>query len=546
MPDTQPDPASEQRTANAAYPPAEVVIGLDVGTTATKAVAFGLGSRWRRTAVREYPLLQPAPGWQVQDPATIIAAVLGALADVVTEARGARVVGIGVSTAMHGLIGLDAQLRPLTPLLTWADSRATDEARRLRDSGLAAELHRISGTPVHPMSPLTKLIWFSRHQPELISRVRRWVGLKDYVLQALTGTLATELSSASGTGLLDITTRSWNPNAIALAGVREEQLSPILSTTAALGLTKTVAARLGMPTATPVVVGAGDGPLGNLGTGALRPGVVGLSIGTSGAVRMVVPRPVVNESGHLFCYALTDDAWVVGGAVSNGGIAVRWAGGVFGQESGGERTSDAELLELAASVPAGSDGLVTLPYLLAERAPLWDDTLTGAFLGVRHSHTRGHFVRSLVEGVALQLSAIVAELNQVEQVTEVRATGGVFRSQLWRDVVAGILGHPLRVTGGAEGSALGAAALAVYALGRGSTLEASLELLSPGLVAGDGPLVVPSERDTVVYGAMRSAIPALLASYAEAAALFAPPEVTERSETREPDGAAPVVPTPAS
>jgi gluconokinase len=436
---------SDSSAGTTAYPPAEVVIGLDVGTTATKAVSFGLNSAWRATVVREYPLLQPAPGWQVQDPATLVAAVMGALAEVVTQSRGARVVGISVSSAMHGLIGLDAQLRPLTPLLTWADARAADEARALRGSGLAGELHRRSGTPVHPMSPLTKLMWFSRHEPELCSRVRGWVGLKDYVLHALTGTLATELSSASATGLLDLTTRTWNPVAMDLAGVRDDQLPPILSTTSALGLSKSVAARLGLPTATPVVVGAGDGPLGNLGTGALGRGVVGLSVGTSGAVRMVVPEPVVDESGRLFCYALTDDAWVVGGAVSNGGIAVRWAGGVFGQDSGGARTSDAELLELAASVPPGSDGLITLPYLLAERAPLWDPSLTGAFLGMRHSHTRGHFVRSVVEGVALQLSAIVAELDRLEPVTEIRATGGVFRSEVWRQVVAGALVHQLSV-----------------------------------------------------------------------------------------------------
>ena len=367
------------------------------------------------------------------------------------------------------------------------------------------------------MSPLTKLIWFSRHEPELCSRVRQWVGLKDFVLQALTGTLATELSSASGTGLLDLTTRTWNPVAMDLAGVREEQLSPILSTTAALGLTKTVAARLGLPTATPVVVGAGDGPLGNLGTGALRPGVVGLSIGTSGAVRMVVPRPVVDESGQLFCYALTDDAWVVGGAVSNGGIAVRWAGGVFGQDSGGERTSDAELLELAASIPAGSDGLVTLPYLLAERAPLWDPSLTGAFLGVRHSHTRGHFVRSVVEGVALQLSAIVAEIDRVEPIVEIRATGGVFRSQVWREVAAAALGHPLTVTGGAEGSALGAAALGIHAVGRAATLELALDCLSPGRVAGEGQRVDATRADTAVYEQLRATIPGLIASYAAVA-----------------------------
>ena len=498
------------------HPPAEVVIGLDVGTTATKAVAFGLGSPWRYAVAREYPLLQPQPGWQVQDPATVVAAALGALEAVVSGATGARVVAISVSSAMHGLVGLDEHLAPLTPLVTWADSRATEEAAELRGSADAAALHAASGTPLHSMSPLAKLVWFGRREPELASRVRAWVGLKDLVLHALTGTLVTELSSASGSGLLDAATRAWSPLAMDLAGLRPDQLPPILATTAALGLSTPVAARLGLPTATPVVVGAGDGPLGNLGAGALEPGVVGLSVGTSGAARMVVPAPVPDPHGRRFCYALTDDAWVVGGAVSNGGIAVRWAGEVFGHDGAG----DADLLELAGSVPAGSDGLLMLPYLLAERAPLWDPTVTGAFVGIRHSHTRGHFVRAVVEGVALQLRAVVDTLDEVAPVTSVRATGGVFRSRVWREVMAGVLDRPLTVTGASEGSALGAAALGLLAVGRASTLRGGLEALAPDL-GRDDEVVTVSDGDRAAYARSRALLPALLDSYAAVSAVLA-------------------------
>ncbi|MDT0213873.1 gluconokinase [Rothia sp. ARF10] len=496
------------------YPPAEVVIGLDVGTTGTKAVAFGLGSGWRHTVVREYPLLAPNPGWQVQDPETVVAAVMGALAEVVTASRGARIVGISVSTAMHGLIGVDDHLRPVTPIVTWADSRAVAEAAELRASDEAAALHSVSGTPIHPMSPLTKLLWFTRHEPVLAARVRAWVGLKDYVLQSLTGTSVTELSSASGTGLLDVRTRTWNPRAVELAGIREDQLPPVLPTTAVLGLNKAVAARLGLAPALPVVVGAADGPLGNLGTGALDPGVVGLSVGTSGAARMVVPEPVTDPRGRLFTYALTDDAWVVGGAVSNGGIAIRWARELLGHDG-----DDAALLELAATVPAGSDGLVMLPYLLAERAPLWDPTISGAALGLRHSHTRGHLVRAVVEGVALQLWTIVDGLDAISPVRSVRATGGVFRSRVWREVTAGVLGHPVTVTAGAEGSALGAAALGLVAVGRAASLRQGLDLLAPGLRDAGDPVVVP-EGDRTAYARARQRIPALLDSYAAVRDLF--------------------------
>jgi gluconokinase len=507
-------------------PPAEVIIGLDVGTTGTKAVSFGLGSSWRHTVVREYPLLQPAPREQVQDPATVVAALMGALAECVQRSRGATVTAISVSTAMHGLLGLDNDLRPVTPLVTWADGRAADEARALRESGQAEELQRRSGTPVHPMSPLTKLMWFARHEPVLSSRVRAWVGLKDLVVHALTDTLVTELSSASGTGLLDMTSRTWSPAACDLAGVREHQLPPVLATTAVLGLSASAAARLGLASGIPVVVGAGDGPLANLGTGALATGTAGLSLGTSGAVRMVVPEPVIDRSARLFCYALTDDAWVVGGAISNGGIVARWAGDVFGAGTARSNAapSDGELLSLAAAVPPGSDGLVMLPYLLPERAPLWDPDLTGAFLGVRHGHTRGHFVRAAVEGVALQLSAVVDELATLAPVTAVRATGGAFRASLWRSVVASAIGRPLSVPARAEGSALGAAALGLLATGRAPSLAHAVEALTPGLLDGPDEHVRVSVADAAAYEAVRRAVPQLLASYEDVARLFDRPQ----------------------
>lgn len=378
-------------------PPAEVVIGLDVGTTAAKAVAFGLGSSWRYSAVREYPLLQPEPGHQVQDPDVVVAAVMSGLAECVSAVGEATVAAVSVGTAMHGLIGLDETKKPITPLLTWADSRAHDEARGLHVSGQSAELHRVSGTPVHPMAPLAKLMWFARHDPATHAGARWWVGLKDHVLERLTGTLVTELSSASATGLLDLTSRDWHPGALRLAGVRREQLPDVLPTTSILGMSAGAAGRVGLPPGTPVVVGAADGPLGNLGVGAVAPGVAGLSLGTSGAVRIVVDRPLVDTDGGLFCYALTSDHWVVGGAIGNGAHVVRWAADALAPDLGrtaGHDSADEALLALAAGAPAGSDGLIMLPYLVAERAPFRDPELAGTYLGLHRRHTRAHPVRA--------------------------------------------------------------------------------------------------------------------------------------------------------
>lgn len=500
----------------------QVVIGLDIGTTAVKVVAFGIGSPERHTASREYPLSQPRPGWQVQDPRRILAAVIDALSACVAAVGAARVVGLSLSTAMHGLIGLDADRRPLTPLLTWADGRSIEQSERLRESGLAAAAYRISGVPTHPMTPLTKLIWFGEHEPDLARRVRHWVGLKDHLLLELTGTLATELSSASGTGLLDRRTRLWSPILLDLAGITLDQLSPILDTTATLTLRPEMAVATGLPAGLPVAVGAADGPLGNLGAGALAPGIVGLSIGTSGALRLAVDEPVLDPAGRLFSYALTQDIWVAGGAISNGGSALRWAGGVFGADlraaAGPGRSTDAELLALAERVPAGSDGLILLPYLLAERAPLWDPTLAGAFLGVRHAHTRAHFVRATVEGVALQLSAIFAGLTRVRPIDAVHATGGVFRSALWRQVLADALNRPLLVTDDEAGTALGAAALGLHSLGLAVDLDQAVRLLQPERVSA-ADYLQPLQPE--VYAALRADIPRRLWDLREVGSLFA-------------------------
>ncbi|HHV22703.1 MAG TPA: gluconokinase [Propionibacterium sp.] len=499
------------------HPDGDIVLGIDLGTTAAKATAFRMGGPGGAVALaaHEYVLQQPLPDRQIQDPETIIGAAQGAMRRVVAEVGPENVAALACSTAMHGLIGLDAESRPLTELITWADSRATDQARNLIESGAARNLHRRSGTPVHPMSPLVKLMWFAEHEPELCRKVRWWLDLKGWLLWNLTGRIAVDLSCASGTGLLDLGTRDWWPASLDLAGVSPEQLPPILSTTAALPLGSVPARAIGLPTGVPVIVGAGDGPLGNLGTGALEPGVGGLSLGTSGALRTVVEEPDIDAEGRLFCYALTDDAWVVGGAISNGGIIGRWILDLVGFRD------DAELTNLAERVPAGAEGLVMIPMLLAERAPLWDPTLHGSLLGLRRFHGRPHLARAAIEGVALQMSAIADSLNEFGPLSSIRATGGVFRSALWGQVLAAVLDIPLHVISGAGGSALGAAALGVLGIGKAGSLKEALLLLDPHAMDSDEPVPV-DPRDVQTYQGVRASIGELVAEQARIAKMFEP------------------------
>jgi gluconokinase len=489
------------------------VIGLDVGTTDVKAVAFGVGHEWRAMSVRQCPPLHGSGNQEVQDPAAILEAVRGALAECVSEVAGAEVLAISVGTAMHGLIGLDPHVQPLTPLITWADSRAREQARRLRGTDL--DLHALTGVPVHPMSPLVKLVWFAEHERQTLTRARWWAGLKELVLAWLTDEVVTELSSASGTGLLDITTRTWSPAAIRIAGISSDQLPAIVRSSARLSLSRRAASLTGLPVGTIVIAGGGDGPLANVGTDAIEPGIAGMSLGTSGAVRMAVSTATVDAGGSLFCYALTEALWVLGSAISNGGAVARWAERSLFPDLGRSPVSDERhrsttalgsderLLELAAGISPGSDGLVMLPYLLAERGPLWDPDLPGAYLGLRMDHTRAHLARAAIEGVCAQMRLIVDRLSEVHPVGTVRATGGVFRSQLWRGVMAAMIGRPLEVVSEAEGTALGAAAVGLFGLGRATTLAQALaQLVDP-----HGAEPVPADPSLVaVYDRSRTAI----------------------------------------
>ena len=280
------------------------------------------------------------------------------------------------------------------------------------------------------------------------------------------------------------------------------------TTTVLPGLLPAVAAAAGLPVGLPVVLGAADGVLANLGVGAVRQDVAAVSLGTSGALRVVVARPTVDPAGRLFCYALTEDLWVLGGAVNNGGSVVRWAGQAFAAPfdalpAEGEQADelDARLLEEAGGVPAGSAGLLCLPYLLGERAPWWRSGLRGAYLGLRREHGRAHLVRAAVEGVCQQLALVRDAFDAVGlPVREVRATGGAVASPLWVQTLSSALDLPVRLADSPEGTGLGACLLGWHALGELPDLEQAT-----ALVAVHEP-VEPDPDDAGLYRRLRPVV----------------------------------------
>ncbi|HEY2704017.1 MAG TPA: gluconokinase, partial [Candidatus Dormibacteraeota bacterium] len=477
----------------------EVVLGVDIGTTATKVTAVDPGGTVHAVASAGYPLEEPNPGEAVQAPTAIVEAVTRSLAEVVAalRERGAPVAGVCLSSAMHSLLAVDAAGRPLTPSVTWADERAAEEAERLRATPRGRALHRRTGTPVHPMSPLVKLLWFREHAPDVFEAARCWMGIKEHVVEQVTGERVVDHSIASGMGMFGLETLDWDPQALALAGIDAARLPlPVPTTTVLAGLRPRFAAAIGLDPGTPVVVGAGDGPLANLGVGAVRPGLAACSIGTSGAVRVAVEQPHIDEAGRLFCYVLTGERWVSGGAINNGGVVLGWLAEALAPDLG-EHAENA-LLALAAQAPAGSGGLLMLPHLYGERAPHWDAWARGAYLGLTHAHRREHMVRAALEGVCLQMAVVLDSVHAAgAEVRRVRATGGFARSPLWRQMLTDALGVEVEFPAGTEGSSRGAALLGLMALGRIGGLDA----------AGDGVEVAevrrPDPAASAVYAELR-------------------------------------------
>ncbi len=327
------------------------------------------------------------------------------------------------------------------------------------------------------MSPLVKLLWLQQAMPAVWGRARRFVGIKEYVLARLCGSYVVDHSIASATGLFNLRERDWDVGALALAGLEPSRLSALVPTTHRLSLDDAACGLLGLDARTPIVVGANDGVLSNLGVGAIARGAVALTIGTSGAMRTVVDAPQTDPDGRTFCYVLTDDRWVVGGPVNNGGIVLRWVRDEFAAAE----TETAKrlgidpydvLTHIAARVPAGAEGLLFHPFLAGERAPLWNPDLRGSFFGLAMHHRKEHMIRAVLEGVLMNLHTILPAVEALVGPTHViKATGGFARSPMWRQMLADVFDREVVVPESIESSCFGAAMLGLYAVGELASLD---------------------------------------------------------------------------
>ncbi|MCP3796317.1 gluconokinase [Paenibacillus sp. CH40] len=457
------------------------MIGVDIGTTSTKAVLFEENGNIAAQHHVGYPLHTPEPDAAEQDPEDIFKAVMTTVQEVMKKSgvSAEHVLFVSFSSAMHSVLAVDKNGKPLTASITWADNRSAKWAEALKHEYNGHDIYLRTGTPIHPMSPLTKLMWITRDLPDVATQTYKFISIKEYIFARLFHQYVVDHSIASATGLMNLQQLDWDEEALHLAGVTKEQLSELVPTTHVLkGLDETYAHDMGLLKTTPFVIGASDGVLSNLGVNAIKPGVVAVTIGTSGAIRTVVDKPLTDAKGRFFCYALTEKLWVIGGPVNNGGIVFRWIRDEFAAsevETAKRLGLDPYhvLTQIAEQVRPGSDGLLFLPYLSGERAPLWDPNARGSFFGLSLRHKKEHMIRAALEGVLFNLYTVMLAMEEViDRPSVIHATGGFARSELWRQLMADIFDQEVIIPESLESSCLGAAILGLYALGRIDSLDA--------------------------------------------------------------------------
>lgn len=480
----------------------EYLLGVDIGTTSTKAVLFNKQGKVKSQHAVEYPLHTPVPGAAEQDIKEILNAVKTSIKEAIKlgQITKDQLMLVSFSSAMHSLIAIDEEGKALTNSITWADQRSEPWAKKLKQEWGGHDIYLRTGTPIHPMSPLAKIIWLKNDYPEIFEKADKFISIKEYVFYHLFGEYAVDHSIASATGLLNLKALDWDEGALEVAGITRDRLSPLVPTTHKMvGLPEEVAKELGINCDVPFIVGANDGVLSNLGVNAIEQGVVALTIGTSGAIRTVTDRPVTDPKGRIFCYALTENHWVIGGPVNNGGMVLRW----LRDEICHEEVEEAKRLgvdaydlitEKITKVQPGADGLIFHPYLAGERAPLWNANARGSFFGLGMHHKKEHMMRAVLEGINLNIYTVLLALEEIIGVPDkIHATGGFAKSAVWRQMLSDVFNQEVLIPESVESSCLGAVVLGLYALGEIEDLTVVSEMV------GTTKSHVPDQQQVKVY-----------------------------------------------
>ena len=465
------------------------VLGIDVSTTATKAVLIDESGAVVGVGASAYGFSVPRPLWSEQDPELWWDGAVAAIRSVIatTGVPADEVVAIGLTGQMHGAVLLDVAGDVLRPAILWNDQRTATECDAIRDALGPERLIAITGNDALTGFTAPKLVWVRDHEPDVWRRIAHVLLPKDYLRLRLTGDYALDKADGAGTLLFDLAARDWSTEVLDALRIERAWMPPTWEGPEITGVvTAIAAAATGLRAGTPVVAGGGDQSANAVGVGAVTVGTMALSLGTSGVVFATTDRPLYEPHGrvHAFCHAVPG-RWHLMSVMLSAGGSLRWFRDAIvpGVEFG-------DLVDAAAEVPAGSGGLLFLPYLSGERSPHPDPLARGAFVGLTLTHDLRHLTRAVLEGVAFGLrdglDLMIEAGTPVPD--QIRASGGGTESPLWRQILADVLGAEIATVNTSEGAAYGAGVLAAVGAGWYPSVEAaSAALVTATPVASPGP-----------------------------------------------------------
>lgn len=454
---------------------ADIVIGLDLGTGGTRAIAVNLQGQPIAQTTRSYPLSTPQPGWSEQNPSDWVEGSLNALFDLAPRLNGHRPIALGLSGQMHGMVPLDADGGVIRPAILWNDQRTGKAVDAIETAIGRQNLIERTGNPAITGFQLPKVVWLRTNEPEAYARLRHILLPKDYLGYVLTGELATEPSDASGTGCLNLAQRQWDADILNAINIDPALFPRVVESTAIIGRLKPeIADRVGLPAQIPVVAGGGDNAAAAIGLGisATHLNRGSLSIGTSGVIFVPCDRPIADPAGrvHLFCHA--DGGYHLLGVTLAAGGSLRWYRDTFASQ-----LAFTDLMAIADLSLPGARGVLFLPHLAGERSPHLDPDTRGAWVNLSLAHTQADIVRAVLEGVAFSLHTALDTINNITPVDQLLATGGGAKSNTWLQILADVLQTELIAPSFEEGAAYGAAILAMVGVGAYPNLEAAFKIL---------------------------------------------------------------------
>ena len=477
-------------------------LGIDVSTTATKALLVNASGEVVAVASTSYPFETPHPMWSEQDPALWWEGTQKSIRAVIQQAgvEASSIRAVGLTGQMHGLVLLDEAGKVLRPAILWNDQRTQAQCDEIHRRIGRERFISISGNVALTGFTAPKILWVAQNEPEVYRKARHILLPKDYIRYCLTGEFAMDKADGSGTVLFDLKQRTWSGEILSALDIPAAWLPPTYEGCEFTGVVSGAAAGLtGLAAGTPVAAGGGDQEAGAVGVGAVEPGIVGLTVGTSGVVFATTPSALVEPQGrlHAFCHAVPG-VWHFMGVMLSAAGSLQWYRDTLAPGVGFD-----ELVQEAAAIPAGSEGLQFLPYLSGERTPYPDPNARGAFIGLTVRHHRAHMTRAVLEGVAFGLKDIFSLIQSsgLKEITQVRASGGGAKSLLWRQIMASALGNELVTVNTTEGGAFGAALLA-------------------GVGAGAWTDVISACRATIKVTGQTSPVQDDLAAYERAYAVY--------------------------